>query len=932
MGSGGDQGRDFETFTTFIQNKKSESVIFLGVGESKPLVFACSLQKPRTLKSKIESDVREICTAAVPYIIYFISNQNVAVGTRHALQAWCAEEFNTRLEIVDGQALAEQLSAPGVFWIAEQYLQVPAELFPHSSAAIDPHYNELRSQWFAENITPLNYADFFAIKRGLRKATFDNKLKVDLPKWISIMEYFLDAKTDSDLSRRSTYEICVAALRGLHNLTAKKLLVESYFDQWGEPTEPVKLRDASILLSYCSSAVLLGEFEIETVVLHNWSKRLVKSLEGAMARAPGPNSLAELLLTRAQASNLVFLKSVKPQHDIDDMFKWLSRLISVAKKAPLFPVEDFSDTLTVLTPLIGKDQRFEKLMRGVDALLEARSKGYLVAEKSRDRAVEFMKTGQTLAAIDELHRAKVRWFTGDTLKGTILALLTLSNAYLALGLVYAAKYHALGAAFLIDKTDDDDIHSYIPDAIYQLANCEYAGGEWITFSERFPLFLSAHYRHESVPDEWQNHETISRMVFYFLIVRSLGKALGGNATADLVEEQLRSLPIPTDLREEILHPELPLETYERMSVSEIMAKTAEDLWGPPFTDCGPIRVYRWKALGISWSANCNNTISEIPYVEEFIAVLQIAIADLGRTDLCLLPTNVELKVSVHDEGRFDVKEEPDNTKLVFGIVVPRAKATGLSDIQATQAEVLAVANMLLIWCSCLPDAQVQKLLNSAYKNELSAKAFLARPYWELFLEFALRSTFDSRRKDAVVNFNEQSFKLRGHKELSWNDTPGIGYTKAKAHEFIRNRYRRGLLPIRKTLERLKPGARFQQWVLKLRTEGMPDWQILLVLTNVVLNYRVNQQGQKFDSKLFKSLGNEILNREELDSDPIFPEEFLYSKEGEFVRQVTLSASASTWGLLIRRQTPDLSALKKILDVRYFQATDDVAHDELFSPN
>jgi hypothetical protein len=43
-----------------------------------------------------------------------------------------------------------------------------------------------------------------------------------------------------------------------------------------------------------------------------------------------------------------------------------------------------------------------------------------------------------------------------------------------------------------------------------------------------------------------------------------------------------------------------------------------------------------------------------------VAVLKIAVADFGNSDLCLLLTSVELNVVVENIERFQLKEEPDN--------------------------------------------------------------------------------------------------------------------------------------------------------------------------------------------------------------------------------------------------------------------------------
>ena len=337
-------------------------------------------------------------------------------------------------------------------------------------------------------------------------------------------------------------------------------------------------------------------------------------------------------------------------------------------------------------------------------------------------------------------------------------------------------------------------------------------------------------------------------------------------------------------------------------------------------------------MGISWFASTENKLSGLPYAEEFIAVLQIVIADFGRTDFCLLPTNVELELIVCDEIKIRTEEIPDNERIAFKIFIPRMEDYNHKSMQETQSEILFVASTILFWCSALPDFEVKKKLESAFKNELSSKVFLVRPYWELFLEFTSRADFDTRRLAQIGTFDRKASPQRESKEIGWIDNPGYGYSKKKAHEFIQNRYRRAIAPVRKTLVRLRSSSRFNQWVSDLRDEGYMDWQILLILSNQVMNFRVNLISPTFHPERHTELCKEIkiMNREETDADPYFPEELLCDPQSEGPMMSSLIATTSTWGLQLRRSTPDIEAIKKLMNVRYFQSTDDVPHEDIFA--
>jgi hypothetical protein len=116
--------------------------------------------------SKIKADVKTVVSSGVPVeAIYYFCSEDVAVAQRHELQAWARTEHNVHLEILDGQAVSEQLSDPDTFWIAEQCLQIPRELYPDRPAP-EKWYAAIRSGWKEEDEPLLTPAEFFAAKSG----------------------------------------------------------------------------------------------------------------------------------------------------------------------------------------------------------------------------------------------------------------------------------------------------------------------------------------------------------------------------------------------------------------------------------------------------------------------------------------------------------------------------------------------------------------------------------------------------------------------------------------------------------------------------------------------------------------------------------------------------------------------------------------------
>ena len=55
VGAGGDKGRDFETYRTYLASTPIATSTFLGLAKDKKLVFSCSLQQD--IAQKVKSDV-----------------------------------------------------------------------------------------------------------------------------------------------------------------------------------------------------------------------------------------------------------------------------------------------------------------------------------------------------------------------------------------------------------------------------------------------------------------------------------------------------------------------------------------------------------------------------------------------------------------------------------------------------------------------------------------------------------------------------------------------------------------------------------------------------------------------------------------------------------------------------------------------------------
>lgn len=269
-------------------------------------------------------------------------------------------------------------------------------------------------------------------------------------------------------------------------------------------------------------------------------------------------------------------------------------------------------------------------------------------------------------------------------------MLLLSGAYRRLGLLWAAKYYAFGSAFLVERSKDDDLRPLFVAALHEAATCSYEAGEWVSFSELMPLILSSHYEYLNDPDNWEEHERLQATVYHFFVARALSKALNGDSTTALMNGPLAAVNMPEDLAKELLIPSTEWARFETFSATQLRDEMQRDFFGVPLSDTGPTRAYAWAALGIQWRVTCPNNYDTICLVEQFVAILQIALADLAQRDLCLLPTNVSIQVELKAIRRARLEILPGNNASGMMVTLPKINAVSQDELEEIQHDVSSI--------------------------------------------------------------------------------------------------------------------------------------------------------------------------------------------------------------------------------------------------
>jgi hypothetical protein len=927
VAAGGDQGRDFETFRTYLRASPIADTSFIGLASDKPIAFACSLKKDIT--TKIKSDVKTIISSgsAVEAIHYFCTT-DIATAKRHKLKAWAQEYHGVELEIHDGQSIAELLSDRDVFWIAERYLSIPGEVYPRSSVKDDEGWYKEFLTRCKESPPPISHANLFDIKLAGRNALTESELRQDVPFWIEMLTPYAAAGIPAVLKRRAVYEVAVLSIRGLGTLEGQEGGLREYFSVISEMQDPSDIEDAATLLNFCTYASIEHRWALELVEIREWWEGLTRKVDELLKGETSPNKKAHLLHERGYLS-LSLLAPRPRQQQIEEGFRWWMKLMAVVDKAPLFPLEEFADRLTQFIQFFDGLPAYHELARKVDASLSKRSGSFTAAEKCRDRAVALVEAGKMLGAINQLHQSKVNWFAAETVEYSLLSMLLISECYRRLGLVFAAKYYALAVASIALHSQDPRVKKFIPRALEKAAESEYQQGAWCGLLGLTDVALMNHHFFAEEASNITAHEYLLSVVFYTLNAKVIAERVAPTLVP-LVDNAIDAWQL-TEFVDDLTP--LRREMWPVAEASQLWPSIERGLNGLPFNDLGETREAAWSELGVTWRTSWANDYATTPVAEGFISFLQVLLAELVGVDLCLMKTEITLEISVSGEAEMpEPKVSPSETGRAWKVTFTESSAAGESGHEGLQKSFMAAAMYILLDILLLEEKKFEQAAKKLFRGGVKSKLLVAQPYEALYREFIREDVFGAEIRRTYERPDAPSpFQVKEYDELHWFDGPGPGYSKAAARRWVNNRYKHLMPPVADTLERLKEDENFLRTVERLRTDGWLDWHILSAVNSITLNYRTSRlrPDARHDPDKLRQTFGDLMRRPERPDDPAAPPNLFTEEKMREQLRWNMLPTIKLRGLVCHQRNPDMDAVDHFLRHRYNYWTDDVEHEPLF---
>ncbi|WP_158207824.1 hypothetical protein [Clavibacter michiganensis] len=960
VSAGGDQQRDAESYVTHIPAELPRAAGFSASTLQEAVVIACTVQRT-DLKSKVLKDLKGICatTASPVGLITFFSVTSIPESITHELQQIARDVYAVTLNVLSGNKIATMLAEPDLVWIAQHYLDVPSGLIPTVPTPTAPMWYIGMLDAFRANEGPaaISPAAQGEVTEALRFATYDANAAADLPELIEYMSQFLTSGEDQELVFRACYEISVAQFRGIGRVGHNETLIRQALDIAGNTDKIGVLEDAITLLAYWGNMWTSGVGHATAAEISSGREQLrehLMRLLEATDKTVYPVKTAALTGALAYI-NLLFRwdeaekKGFKPPRvdvaanvgvdlsdsdvridanqaklgvfgNVDEAMKYLNDLVDLLPNARVYSPRSLGRMFTMFAPVLVENKHYTKVRDALDSAVAESEGDAAIAQRCLERALSFATAGQILEAIHDLHQAKVRWFHGDTLYGTILVSRYLGQLYNDLGLSYAAKMYAFGSAMMANHSQDLADKTHLSKALIEGANYAHGAGQWFDAFGYTEMALLAHDLYDSDPLDLAKHSELDKRrvneVLALVAVRAFWPDL---------EAPMASLHPRMGWYEHLSEWAARSDSAMPFSEAQYQELAREQFIGPLLSDLGPTRSIAFSVLGVTWKFTYVNSLTSALVAEELIAALQVFLVEVASQDPVLFAVTVEVNITVVP----GVPAEVNLVEIMAGETTAVLEVT-LADNMATldeHARWLAVASMQLL--DCVHGREMQDLFDSIeplIRDGLAHKMLLGRPYREsanLLSEEHYAQCAAYMPPETSVPFEPQS-----HAMLAASRAYGPGYSQEVSLSRIRDRYEIAE-SWSLSLAHFCADGRGRDLLARLQGDGWLDWHFLAIFVNIGMNWRLSRESEGFLS-VSGDRARQLAMLNEDPADPRMPVEYVLEHFNE-VAYAQSAAVALRWGIQAAGKAGGSAALRDLLVRRYGHGVDDVPHRSICEP-
>jgi len=617
---------------------------------------------------------------------------------------------------------------------------------------------------------------------------------------------------------------------------------------------------------------------------------------------------------------------------------YFREIASLINTAEFYPASEFYDHLNkyVETAIMLKTEQWEDfvdqleiVISAIEPSVSAREGNFKIAKRLINKGALYLENGETkylLKALDLFHQAKGHFRVAEYMDGYILALINIAQVCAATRMLFAAKYYCLCAIWVIRSNGNTALFKRFSDAFAILLIADFSEGAWIHVLndlDRYLHFRSEYSGSEFDPDKDQQLELVFKsMTLIFalspLLKPEIAKFLKGRANKlswiysnylSVEDLELKSQLLDKDIQDKLLEAVLSDQ---------------------PMNDLGKTRTVSWNALGIKWIIIFENDYQTNGSGEEFCALLQILLIELGDTnyDFHLMETTITIKLVISDQKSHPV-QLPSNEDTMWKIYVPELKVNSGQAIAELYNRMMGNVGVILSQISFLKNGEFFELFQQFIEHsKVVEKSLVENGYQRIYKEIFNDKEFNEIDRQQITPPNtlpslpKENLSLPGKQGLS------LKYDQEVSLRHIGDRYEISLKHYNLTLDHYRDDTSFNLMIRDLRTKGWLDWQISCAIMNCVLLYkaytlaskrnyrREEQKREAIDTLFLKSLKNN-----ESDNYKEIPIKYLIDHINTELEAFSVEVLKS-YGLAFNGKFPNFSAVRAFIGKKFNFNKDD----------
>lgn len=705
--------------------------------------------------------------------------------------------------------------------------------------------------------------------------------------------------------------------------------IRYYFNDFSTFKTAVEIERAHSIINLVFIASINGKALIGEEELRIWFKQLYRKVNQKLVTQKDISEKCNLL---EQKGN--FLLGINRLRDKSntEFIQYFNEILALADQAILFKLSQFADRIEKYikmqlnvdpTDEMGIIAVLEDFSENLFPLVEKREGKVKLAQSQVNRGYSYLKTNipkNLLKALDYFHRAKDNYLQEDTIEGFVLGLLNIAQLYNSIGMHFAAKNYAL-AAFRMST--NKELIKRVESSLSILAYADFRQGSWFNalslYGRYIGLRLNANFDKSDAEEEQKATINIAFMLYV------MGRS--SNQFKYLIENYIAFLDYIGD---EIVVP-IQSKISDELQSDEKYYKSIENhIDDFPLNDFGKTQIINFYALGSLWCISFDNTHEVRSIAEEYISSIQIVLAEIALSDVDfhLLKSKIEIELTLSDRYRAP-EQLPSNEVIKWKVYICFSDQVGAEKINQHAAFNMVSLRLMLDNISLLQSNEFDQLFWRFFTQaSLDTKQIVINLYQKIHRDIYYKEDFEVFQ---ASSFKKEQLNLnlpRENKVMIWDSSLSKKYNKKFSLESIENRFNNMQKCTYLTLAELKKLPSFPIWLNDLRSEGHKDWQILMNMQNFMINYKVRRfEKNNFNNtedhvEHFQKIFYKYMNMDEKDCYVQFPLEAFKSKEFTDQFNFSLPSALYTYGLETKLKTPNFTAIKEFLDIRFNLCNDD----------